>query len=104
MSLEKYASKGDSVSLKILDNEEFTITGIEDSDYTQGDEVTKGVKITTAAMYNGTNKFHTTRIAIVNLLSKPELRKDVFEGKQLKVKIVKSKTKAGKDFFEMVSA
>ena len=40
MSLEKYASKGDSVSLKQIDGEEFTITGIEDSDYTQGDETT----------------------------------------------------------------
>ena len=104
MSLEKYASKGDSVSLKQIDGQEFTITGIEDSDYTQGDETTKGVKITTSVMFNGKNKFHTTRIAIVNLLSKPELRKDVSEGKHLRVKIITSKTKAGKDFFEMVSA
>ena len=104
MSLEKYASKGDSVSLKQIDGEEFTITGIEDSDYTQGDEVTKGVKITTKESFKGESKFHTTRIAIVNLLSKPELRKDVFEGKTLHVKVITSKTKAGKDFFEMVDA
>ncbi len=109
MSLEKYASKGDSVSLKLLDKEEFTIIGIEDSAYeeTQKDgtrTVTPGVKITTAVSYNGHNKFHTTRVAIVSLLTKQEIREDVKNGEQLKVKIITSKTKAGKDFFEMVSA
>jgi len=34
-----------------IDDKVFTITFIEDSDYTQGDEVTKGVKITTKEIF-----------------------------------------------------
>ena len=78
--------------------------GIEDSDYTQGDEITKGVKITTKESFNGQNKFHTTRIAIVNKLSDTKLRSDIASGTQLKVKVITSKTKTGKDFFELVDA
>ena len=104
MKVSDYATKGDSVSLKELDDEEFTITGVEDSDYTDGDEVKKGVKITTKESFKGENKFHTTRIAIVKFLSKPDVRKDVFEGKSLHVKIVESTSKKGKQFFELVDA
>jgi len=52
-----------------IDDKIFTITHIEDSDYTQGTEVTKGVKITTKETFdiagNSINKFYTTRVAIV---------------------------------------
>ena len=104
-SLSDYASKGDSVSLKEIDGKIFTIIGIEDSDYTQGEEVTKGVKIITKEAFNGNSKFHTTRIAIVNKLSNANLREDINNGTAtLKVKVVTSKTKSGKDFFELVDA
>ena len=52
-----------------IDDKAFTITFIEDSDYTQGNQVTKGVKITTKETFeiqgNLINKFYTTRVAIV---------------------------------------
>ena len=62
----------------------FTITFIEDSDYTQGDQITKGVKITTKETFeidgNFLNKFHTTRVAIVKKFSNEKLRSDVNNG------------------------
>ena len=109
MSLEKYASKGDSISLAKIDNEEFTIIGIEDSNYEETDKdgnktVTPGVKITTSEMFNGSNKFHTTRIAIVSKLTNEELRKDVANGTKLKVKCVKATFKNGKTGFTLEDA
>jgi len=103
-SLSDYATVGDSISLKQIDGKNFTIIGIEDSDYTQGDEITKGVKITTEEDFNGMSKFHTTRIAIVNKLGNPTLREDIKKGLKLKVKVITSQTKKGKDFFELVDA
>ena len=107
MSLEKYASKGDSISLAKIDGEEFTIVGIEDSDYTETKDgvetVTPGVKITTSEMFNGLNKFHTTRVAIVSKLTHKELRADVSNGTKLKVKCVKVTFKNGKPGFDLES-
>lgn len=52
-----------------IDGQSFTIVQIEDSNYTQGDEVTKGVKLTMKESFsidgNQMSKFHTTRVAIV---------------------------------------
>ncbi len=109
MSLSDYAEKGDSVSLAKLGDKEFTMKFIEDSDYTQQDETTKGVKITTVENFDIDgefhNKFHTTRIAIVNKLSQSKLREAINTGKFTgKVKCVTSKSKSGKDFFELVDA
>lgn len=80
---------------------------MEDSDYTQGDEITKGVKITTKETFevdgNDVNKFHTTRIAIVNRLDNSSLRSDVNGGNPLgPVKCVEEKAKNGKSFFNLV--
>ena len=41
-TLADYATVGNSVSLAKIDNKAFTITSIEDSDYTHGSEITKG--------------------------------------------------------------
>jgi len=64
-----------------IGEEPFTIISIEDSDYTQGDEIIKGVKITTKEEFeingNKVNKFHTTQIAIVNALANEKIRVDV---------------------------
>lgn len=46
-TLADYAKIGDSASLAKIGDSVFTITFIEDSDYVQGTNVTKGVKITT---------------------------------------------------------
>ena len=81
----------------------FTITQIEDSDYTQGDKTTKGVKITTKESFDvegheeKQSKFHTTRVAIVNVLSNEKIREDVNQNNNPlgPVKCVKGKTKAG---------
>ena len=65
----------------------FTVTFIEDSDYTQGDDVTKGVKITTKETFeiegNLINKFYTTRVAIVKKFNNEKLRADVNNGNPL---------------------
>jgi len=88
----------------------FTITKIEDSDYTQGDETTKGVKITTKEEFeidgNKVNKFHTTRIAIVNALANEKIRVDVNQKDDPlgPIKCITEKSKGGKSFFNLVEA
>ena len=87
----------------------FTITFIEDSDYTQGDQITKGVKITTKETFeiegNFVNKFHTTRVAIVKKFSNEKLRSDVNNGNYLgPVKCVSEKSASGKSFYNLVDA
>ena len=87
----------------------FTITSIEDSDYTQGDEVTKGVKITTKETFeidgNYVNKFHTTRVAVVKKFNNKKLRDDVNGGNSLgPVKCISEKSASGKNFYNMVDA
>ncbi|MBA4437731.1 MAG: hypothetical protein H2B06_02705 [Nitrosopumilaceae archaeon] len=87
----------------------FTITFIEDSDYTQGDQITKGVKITTKETFeiegNFVNKFHTTRVAIVKKFSNEKLRSDVNNGNSLgPVRCVSEKSASGKSFYNLVDA
>ena len=110
VKLSDYITSGDSVSLTRIDDKPFTITSIEDSDYTQGDETTKGVKFTTKEYFeiegNKVNRFHTTRIAIVNALSNEKIREDV-NGKNIPLgplKCVSDKTKTGKTFVNLVDA
>lgn len=102
---------GDSASLTKIDGKSFTIVHIEDSPYTQGTEVTPGVKITTKESYNlgddiTMNKFHTTRVAVVKALKNEKIREDVNNGmKPLgPVKCITEKSAAGKDFFNLVDA
>ena len=87
----------------------FTIKFIEDSDYAQGDEVTKGVKITTNETFeidgNYINKFHTTRVAIVKKFTNQKLRDDVNNGNPLgPVKCVSEKSASGKNYFNLIDA
>ena len=108
-TLTDYVTIGDSVSLAKLGEKPFTVTHIEDSDYTQGEDVTKGVKITTQESFdvdgNQANKFHTTRVAIVKKFANQKLRDDINSGKEtLRVKCVSAKSQAGKDFFNLVDA
>ena len=85
----------------------FTVTFIEDSDYTQGDDVTKGVKITTKETFeiegNFINKFYTTRVAIVKKFNNEKLRADVNNGNSLgPIKCVSEKSISGKNFFNLI--
>lgn len=103
ITLSDYATQGDSISLSKIGNKEFTIIGIEDSDYTDAFDTVKGVKISTKESFEGVNKLHTTRIAVVNQLSNTKLREDIKNGKQLLVRCeeVKSK-KGGKPYYDLV--
>lgn len=93
-------ASGDSDSLAKIDGKPFTITHIEDSNYTQGDESTPGVKITIKEEYGGFSKFHTTRVAIVSKLRGAALREDVNSGKEVLYAICKlDKAKNGKDMY-----
>ena len=92
-----------------IEEKPFTVIGIEDSDYTQGDETTPGVKITTKETFkidgDDWSKFHTTRIAVVNKLQNSKLRSDVNDGEPLgPVKCVSEKAKNGKAFFNLIDA
>ena len=108
-TLADYATIGDSVSLAKIGEKAFTITFIEDSDYTQGNEVTKGVKLTTRETFEidgkPVNKFHTTRVAIVNKFNNEKIRNDVNNGNALgPVKCISERTASGKNFFNLVDA
>jgi len=109
LKLADYKSAGDSVSLAKIDGQKFTITAIEDSNYTEGDKVTPGVKITAEQEFiiNDTkvNKFHTTRIAIVEVLNNETLRQKIREGDTLGPVICKKfKSDKGKDYFNFEEA
>lgn len=83
---------------------------VEDSNYTQGEESTPGVKLSTKESFevegNKVNKFHTTRIAIVNRFKDKKLREDINENSIPlgPIKCVKEKSASGKDFFNLVDA
>jgi len=107
--LSDYATKGDSVSLAKIDGKAFTVVGIADSNYEDGDRVTNGVKLTTKESYDvdgkNMNKFHTTRVAVVKRLSEAEIREDVKEGLEIgPLKCVSEVAKNGKRFFNLVDA
>jgi hypothetical protein len=101
---------GNSASLAKIGEQSFTITFVEDSNYTQGEIVTSGVKITTKEMFdvdgNQMNKFHTTRVAIVNRFKNEKLREDI-NNKQIPlgpVKCISEKSASGKSFYNLVDA
>ena len=107
--LADYQTITNSASLAKIDGQSFTITQIEDSNYTHGDEVTKGVKLTMKENFsidgNQMNKFHTTRVAIVKKFLNQKLRDDVNSGSEtLHVKCVLEKSTSGKNFFNLIDA
>lgn len=125
--LSDYASVGDSVSLACLAEKPFTITKIERSDY----DGKKGLKITTKEEFKGKDlslsekarmnmtdadieefrkgtfsKFHTTRLAIVNQLTKQELQANLEKEPlgPLKCNYIKNPKKGGNPYWELVDA
>ena len=108
--LADYQTIGDSASLAKIGEQPFTIIDIQDSDYTQGSESTKGVKITTQENFtidgNIICKFHTTRVAVVQRLSIENLRRDVnIQKKPLgPLKCVSQTAANGKNFFNLIDA
>lgn len=81
----KYEPRIDSVSLSAIDGMFFTITDVERSDYTEYDGdakiTTKGVKITTKESFTidgkQENKFHTTRVKLVQKLLDEKVLEDL---------------------------
>jgi len=106
--LADYQTIGDSASLAKIGEQPFTIINIQDSDYTQGSESTKGVKITTHENFtidgNTICKFHTTRVAVVQRLSIENLRRDVNVHKKPlgPLKCVSQTAANGKNFFNLI--
>ncbi len=93
-----------------IGEQSFTVIFIEDSDYTQGENITKGVKITTKEEFNvdgnQINKFHTTRGAIVNRFRNDKIRDDI-NNKHMPlgpIKCISEKSASGKNFFNLVDA
>lgn len=100
LKMSQFQQESDSVSLAKLEGKKFTIVKIEDSNYEQGETVTKGVKITTKEEFdiNGSNhtKFHTTRKTLVNKLNDEKLRTAVNGGQALgPVKCESTPSKSG---------
>ncbi len=103
LKLGSYVSVGDSAPLSQIDGKPFTIIGIENSNYTDGDKSTPGVKITTKEEFNINgekhNKFHTTRSVVVENLQNEKLRSDISQGNELGPVICKKPT--GKKYYVM---
>lgn len=103
---------GDSISLTTIGESPFTIVGVEDSNYKDGDTETPGVKIITKEFFDDPasgesfNKLHTTRKAVVSKLTNKELRADIDNGTSIgPVKCVKVKSKTGgKPYYDLVDA
>lgn len=110
--MSQFDQVSDSVSLAKIEGKSFTIVKIEDSNYEQNGEVTKGVKITTKESFivEGTvdqqNKFHTTRKTLVNKLNDEKLRTAVNGGQPLgPVKCDKvTAKKGGNPYYVLVDA
>ena len=107
MKLSEFASSGDSKSLMQIDGKSFTIVKVEDSDYSEGNDITKGVKITTDKEFEidgeKYNKFHTTRTAIVSKLANTELRKSLAKGNTLgPVTCEEVTSKTGRKYIDLV--
>ena len=100
-------SSGDSRSLALLDDKQFTIINVERKDYDEN----KGIKIATSEDFEiegeKVSKFHTTRQAIVgkflndageptslfNAVNEPD--------NALKVKVFKRKSANGREYFDL---
>jgi len=109
MKLNQFVSSGDSKSLAQIDGKQFTIVKVEDSNYEEAGETTKGVKITTEESFDVDgeqyNKFHTTRTAVVSKLSNPEIRKSLERGKEIGPVISKQvQGKSGRNYIDIVDA
>jgi len=107
LKLSEFVSSGDSRSLALLDDREFTICGVERKDYDEN----KGIKIATSEDFEiegeKVSKFHTTRQAIVgkflndageptslfNAVNEPD--------NALKVKVFKRKSANGREYFDL---
>ena len=107
LKLSEFVSSGDSRSLALLDDKQFTIINVERKDYDEN----KGIKIATSEDFDiegeQVNKFHTTRQAIVgkflNDAGDPTaLYKAVNQtDASLKVKVFKRKSASGRDYFDL---
>jgi hypothetical protein len=107
LKLSEYVSSGDSKSLALLDDREFTIINVERKDYDEN----KGIKIATSEDFEvegeKVNKFHTTRQAIVgkflNDAGEPTALYEAVNKPEnnLKVKIFKRKSNNGRDYFDL---
>jgi len=107
LKLSEFVSSGDSRSLALLDDKQFTIINVERKDYDEN----KGIKIATSEDFDiegeQVNKFHTTRQAIVgkflNDAGEPSALYNAVNqaDASLKVKIFKRKSASGRDYFDL---
>ena len=107
LKLSEFVSSGDSRSLALLDDREFTICGVERKDYDEN----KGIKIATSEDFEiegeKVNKFHTTRQAIVgkflNDAGEPTTLYNAINrvDASLRVKLFKRKSASDEDYFDL---
>ena len=108
-NISDFEAKSDSISLAKIEDQPFTILAVEDSDYEEGSgdsrTVTKGVKITTKETFEGVNKLHTTRTAIVSKLNEAGVKSVLQREEPIgPVKCVKATSGNGKSYFKLVDA
>ena len=80
--ISTFDKTSNSISLAKIGEKPFTILASERSDYTNGDESTESVKITTKETFEGVNVLHTTRVAIVKKMKEAAVQTAVANDKQ----------------------
>ena len=110
--LDDYKESGDSLNLKTIDGQKFTIVDWERSDYDNNGESTVGIKFTTEEKFdNDIQKLHTTRQVVVQRFFKvkdgktepTKLGVAVKDGEKFCVKCIlrQPETKGKKEFFDL---
>ncbi len=112
--ISDYKETGDSLNLKTIDGQNFTIVDWEKSDFEKDGKSTNGIKFTTEEKFdNGLQKLHTTRQVIVQKFYKvkdgkvevTKLGEAVKSGIKFQAKCVSVKPKgSGNDYFDLIDA
>ena len=100
VKLNSLVPVGNSIGLTKLGEQAFTITAVTESSY----DGNPSIIITTQEKFEiegvEYSNFHTQRIAVMDKLNSDAVKNALSEGQTIgPVRCVKSKTKAGKDFF-----
>ncbi len=108
LNFSQFVCKGESVSLKKIDGQKFSIVKVEKSNYEENGISTDGVRIYTKESFTidgeKKNQFHTTRTAIVNKLLDEQLLAALEKGDSLKPVVSKEvpSKKGGKPYFDLI--
>jgi len=112
-------SNAESINLKNIDGQKFTIVDWKKSDYDDKGTMVDGIKFTTEEEFNGVHQLHTTRTVVVRkfytMKTDPNTKEEILVPTELGIK-VKDGTKfavickemkakqGGNNYFDLITA